>query len=111
MERVTRALDRELTQLMTFSADWGNWIDTYEFMCDAATRTSYDQHESSFLNSSGIELVAFLDRQGRYVWRQGYDAKVARSRCTMRCSMRKAWSRRIRFLDAIATVRATRASS
>ena len=32
MERVTRALDRELTQLMTFSADWGNWIDTYEYV-------------------------------------------------------------------------------
>src|SRR4029453_6182128 len=30
----------------------------------------------SFLNSSGIELVAFLDREGRYVWRQGYDTGI-----------------------------------
>ncbi len=30
----------------------------------------------SFLNSSGIELVAFLDREGRYTWRQGYDARI-----------------------------------
>jgi sensor domain CHASE-containing protein len=76
MERVTRALDRELTQLMTFSADWGNWIDTYEFMVDHNRDFIDTNMNPSFLNSSGIELVAFLDREGRYAWRQGYDAKV-----------------------------------
>jgi two-component system, NtrC family, sensor kinase len=76
MERVTRALDRELTQLMTFSADWGNWIDTYEFMVDHGRDFIDTNMNPSFLNSSGIELVAFLDRKGRYTWRQGYEAGV-----------------------------------
>jgi sensor domain CHASE-containing protein len=76
MERVTRALDRELSQLMTFSADWGNWIDTYEFMVDHNRDFIDANMNPSFLNSSGIELVAFLDREGRYAWRQGYDARV-----------------------------------
>ncbi len=76
MERVARALDRELTQLMTFSADWGNWIDTYRFMEDHGQEFIDVNMNPSFLNSSGIELVGFLDREGRYVWRQGYDAGV-----------------------------------
>jgi sensor domain CHASE-containing protein len=74
MERVTRALDHELTQLMTFSADWGNWIDTYEFVVDRDQAFIDANMNPSFLNSAGIELVAFLDREGRYAWRQGYDA-------------------------------------
>ena len=45
MERVTRTLDRELTQLMTFSADWGNWIDTYKFMEDQQPGLHREQHE------------------------------------------------------------------
>ena len=76
MERVIRALDRELTQLMTFSADWGNWIDTYQFMEDRNQDFIKNNMNPSFLNSSGIEVVAFLDREGRYVWRQGYDSKI-----------------------------------
>jgi len=76
MERVTRTLDRELSQLMTFSADWGNWIDTYKFMEDKNQDFIDINMNPSFLNSSGIELVAFLDREGRYVWRQGYDARI-----------------------------------
>ena len=74
MERVTRALDRELTQLMTFSADWGNWIDTYQFMADRNQDFIRINMNPSFLNSSDIELVALLDGSGRYAWRQGYDA-------------------------------------
>jgi len=76
MERATRALDRELTQLMTFSADWGNWIDTYEYVIRRNEDFIATNMNPSFLNSSGIELVAFLDREGRYIWRQGYDANV-----------------------------------
>lgn len=76
LERVIRALDRELTQLMTFSADWGNWIDTYQFMEDRNEDFIKINMNPSFLNSSGIELVAFLDREGRYVWRQGYDPAI-----------------------------------
>jgi sensor domain CHASE-containing protein len=73
MERVTRALDRELTQLMTFSADWGNWIDTYEYVRRRNEDFITVNMNPSFLISSGIELVAFFDPQGRFVWRQGYD--------------------------------------
>ena len=76
MERVARALDRELSQLMTFSADWGNWIDTYQFMENRNEEFIEINMNPSFLNSSGIELIAFLDRQGRYAWSQGYDSGV-----------------------------------
>ena len=74
-ERVTRALDRELTQLMTFGADWGNWIDTYEYMRLRNPEFIETNLNPSFLESSGIELMAFVDASGRFVWRQGYAAK------------------------------------
>jgi sensor domain CHASE-containing protein len=74
MERVTRALDREVTQLMTFSADWGNWRDTYDYVRRRNEDFITTNMTPSFLVSSGMELVAFLDPQGRFVWRQGYDA-------------------------------------
>ena len=32
MERVTRAMDGEMDQLLTFCADWGNWLETYRYM-------------------------------------------------------------------------------
>ncbi len=76
MERVTRALDRELAQLTTFGADWGNWIDTYEFMANRNQGFIDANMTPSFLNSAGIELVAFLDREGGFAWRQGYDAGI-----------------------------------
>jgi two-component system NtrC family sensor kinase len=72
MERVDRALQREITQLSTFSADWGNWIDTYDYMKLRNASFIETNMNPSFLESSGIELIAFLDRDGRYVWRQGY---------------------------------------
>jgi len=75
MERVTRALDRELTQLMTFSADWGNWNDTYNYIRVQNPQFIETNMNPSFLESSGIELVAFLNADGRFVWRQGYAAQ------------------------------------
>jgi sensor domain CHASE-containing protein len=74
MERVTRALDRELTQLMTFSADWGNWIDTYQYVQRRNEEFIEANMTPSFLNSSGIEAVALVDAAGDFIWRQGYDA-------------------------------------
>ena len=69
MERVIRALDRELTQLMTFSADWGNWIDTYGFMEDR----NEDFIGSVHGRDSLVRARLALDRDGRFL---ALDTKV-----------------------------------
>ena len=40
MERARRAIERELDQLQTFSADWGNWLETYRYMAGEIRRSS-----------------------------------------------------------------------
>ena len=73
MERVTRAIDSELTQLQTFCADWGNWLETYEFMADKAPDFIDNNMNKATIESAGLELVAYLDADARFVWRKGFD--------------------------------------
>jgi sensor domain CHASE-containing protein len=73
MERVTRAIDGELTQLQTFCADWGNWLETYDFMAGDAPDFIENNMNKSTIESAGLELVAYLDPDARFVWRKGFD--------------------------------------
>jgi len=73
MERATRAIDSELTQLQTFSADWGNWLETYDFMAGKAPAFIENNMNKATIESAGLELVAYLDADARFVWRKGFD--------------------------------------
>jgi len=73
MERATRAIDSELTQLQTFSADWGNWLETYDFMAGKAPDFIENNMNKATIESAGLELVAYLDADARFVWRKGFD--------------------------------------
>jgi sensor domain CHASE-containing protein len=72
MERVTRAIDSELTQLQTFCADWGNWLETYQFMAGGNPAFIDSNLTPSTIEAAGIDLVAFVDGDGRFVWRRGF---------------------------------------
>jgi sensor domain CHASE-containing protein len=73
MERATRAIDSELTQLQTFSADWGNWLETYDFMAGKAPDFIENNMNKATIEGAGLELVAYLDADARFVWRKGFD--------------------------------------
>ncbi len=73
MERATRAIDSELTQLQTFGADWGNWLETYDFMAGNAPDFIENNMNKATIESAGLELVAYLDADARFVWRKGFD--------------------------------------
>jgi len=71
MERVRRAIDRELDQLQTFCADWGNWLDTYQYMGGENPAFIEENMTPVTLEAAGLDVVAFLDTEGRFVWSKG----------------------------------------
>jgi sensor domain CHASE-containing protein len=73
MERVNRALDDELAQLLLFGADWGNWLETYRYMAGENPAFIDDNMTPSTVEAARLDAVAFLDPQANFVWRQGYD--------------------------------------
>lgn len=73
MERVTRALDGELTQLLTFCGDWGNWLETYDYMADGNPEFIENNMTPATIEAAGLDAVAYLDADARFVWRQGFD--------------------------------------
>ncbi len=73
MERVNRALDDELGQLLLFGADWGNWLETYRYMAGENPAFIADNMTPSTIEAARLDAVALLDAQSRFVWRQGYD--------------------------------------
>jgi sensor domain CHASE-containing protein len=73
MERVVRALDGELAQLLTFCADWGNWLETYRFLAGEQPSFIEDNMTPATIEAAGLDLVAYLDRDGRLAWQAGFD--------------------------------------
>jgi sensor domain CHASE-containing protein len=73
MERVRRAIEGELDQLQTFCADWGNWLETYEFMAGDKPEFIEENMTPATLDAAGLDAVAFVDRDGRFLWRRGVD--------------------------------------
>jgi len=71
MERVRRAIDRELDQLQTFCADWGNWLDTYRYLGGKNPAFIDENMTPVTLEAAGLDVVAFLDKEGRFVWSKG----------------------------------------
>jgi two-component system NtrC family sensor kinase len=71
MDRARRAIERELDQLQTFSADWGNWLDTYQYMAGENPAFIEENMTPVTLEAAGLDAVAFLDTEGRFVWHKG----------------------------------------
>jgi sensor domain CHASE-containing protein len=71
VERVSRAIDTELSQLLVFCADWGNWLETYEFMAGDNPAFIAENMTPATLEAAGLDLVGYLDADGHYLWRTG----------------------------------------
>ncbi len=73
MDRVRRAIASELDQLQTFSADWGNWLETYQYMAGENPAFIEENMTPVTLEDAGLDVVAYLDNDARFVWRKGLD--------------------------------------
>jgi len=76
MERLTRAIDSDLAQFQAFGVDWGNWLEPYNFMVGKEPDFVANNLSKAGIESSRLELVAFVDADARFVWRQGYDPET-----------------------------------
>ena len=80
VERVNRAIDTELGQLLVFCADWGNWLETYEFMAGDNPAFVDENMTPATLEAAGLDLVGYLDADGRYLWRTGRNPETGGER-------------------------------
>ena len=80
VERVKRAIDTELSQLLVFCADWGNWLETYEFMAGNNPAFIDENMTPATLEAAGLDLVGYLDADGRYLWRTGRNPETRAER-------------------------------
>jgi sensor domain CHASE-containing protein len=72
MQRVSHALDGEAAALLVFCADWGNWLDAYRFMQTRYDRFIDENMAPATIQAVHLNLVAFIEPNGRYVWRAGF---------------------------------------
>jgi signal transduction histidine kinase/ActR/RegA family two-component response regulator len=68
MGRVTYALEGTIEQLAITGHDWGNWIDTFEFMADHDARYLRANLSADAISSLKLNALAFIDLDGRIVW-------------------------------------------
>jgi two-component system, NtrC family, sensor kinase len=75
MERVSHALDRELSQLLVFCADWGNWFDTYQYIQNHNSSFIEENMTQATIEAADLNIVAFLNNDSQFIWTVGYDPK------------------------------------
>ena len=75
MDRVAYTLGRELDLLGITARDWSNWADTYAFMHDHNLSYVTANLTNDALSSLRVNVLAFVDLDGRYVWSVGWDPK------------------------------------
>jgi len=72
MQRASHALTAEGHQLLMFCVDWGNWLESYQFMQKRDMRFVDQNITQSAVEAANVNVVAFIDNDGRFVWRKGY---------------------------------------
>ncbi len=68
MDRVSNAIQRELDTLYLVTEDYGNWIDTYEFMRTGNTHYLSVNFSDNAIASLKISVAAFIANDGHFVW-------------------------------------------
>lgn len=73
VERVLKALNRDLSNLSATAADWAVWDDTWTFMADTNEKyISVNLVDSTFIEL-GLNLFLLVDSFGQVVFDKGYD--------------------------------------
>lgn len=73
MERVARAFDREFETLAVISRDWGNWVETWDFMRTRDMKFVRTNLSLPEIASLQINALAVYDTEGRIVLSLGRD--------------------------------------
>lgn len=77
VERVTQAIQRELTALAQQAGDWASWDDTYRFLEDSNSEFSESNlSKLSVFELLRVDLLYFIDVSGKVVWSVVYDRRT-----------------------------------
>ena len=71
MDRVANTIARELDLLTITAGDYGNWIDTYQYMQDRNQQYVTVNLTDDTIRSLRVNLMAYIDLDGSYVWATG----------------------------------------
>jgi signal transduction histidine kinase/CheY-like chemotaxis protein len=68
LERVTYALASDIEQLAITAGDWGNWIDTFNFMKDRNAAYITSNLTAEAISTLQLNAFAYIDLDGRFLW-------------------------------------------
>ncbi|MFA4874371.1 MAG: CHASE4 domain-containing protein [bacterium] len=75
--RATDAVNAVTSQLQKSVSDWANWDDSYEFMKDHNQKFIRVNMTENAFSALGVNLIIFLDTDGKVVWGNGFDLESA----------------------------------
>ncbi|MEQ8175193.1 MAG: CHASE4 domain-containing protein [Syntrophomonadaceae bacterium] len=75
MERAVNAIEREHHSLEVIGADWATWDDAYRFIVDRNQEFIDANLVDSAFSTKKINLMIFIDTNGRLVYAKGFDLK------------------------------------
>ncbi len=78
LERARNAMAQELAALDDILVDWAVWDDAKDFVLGRAPHFRQSNLNDQTLASLRLTAIAFLDRNARVVWAQGFDPVLGR---------------------------------
>jgi sensor domain CHASE-containing protein len=79
MGRVANTIERELDLLTINAGDYGNWIDTYQYMQDRNQEYVTINLTESTIHSLRVNVWAYVALDGSYVWTTGREVETGKS--------------------------------
>jgi sensor domain CHASE-containing protein len=78
MDRVVRVIEREVQTLSVVSRDWGNWVETWDFLRDRDLHYVTANLTEAEIASLQINALAIYDTEGRLALALGRDSATHR---------------------------------
>lgn len=79
VEDVLKALNYKLSTLESICGDWSRWNETYEFVQDGNSRFINENLNPESLGNLKLDLMVFIDENGKIVHATGYNATTSDS--------------------------------
>ena len=77
MDRVANTIARELDLLTITAGDYGNWIDTYQYMQDRNQEYVTVNLTEATIHSLRVNVMAYIALDGSYLWATGRQLETA----------------------------------
>ncbi|MBI1731710.1 MAG: diguanylate cyclase [Gammaproteobacteria bacterium] len=73
INRVQRALDRELQHLLIYAREWSVWDDTYRFVLEPSAAYVEENLDVANFSAAQVDVMVYLRGDGQVVW-AGFNA-------------------------------------